>query len=519
MTFTGLLILASGFLLMTLAITPEVSRRMRVRGVSHKWWVLATIGVGNFMTIVLNGSVLVALPEIEDHFNTGLPTVQWVVLGYSLTISVLLLPMGRLGDMAGRKRVYLAGLTIFVAASALAGSSPNVAVLIASKVIQGVGGAMIQGNGMATIVSAFPASERGKALGVNMSVVGTGAIAGPALGGLLINSLGWRSVFFVNVPVGLATIAATALVLREQDSSQAAAGEQRPAFDWLGAALSGGALLVFLLVVSSGHKVGWASPAIAVGAVAAVALLAAFIWWELRVSSPMLDVRLFKRKLLGLGVMSGWLAFLGTSSLRFMMPFYLQRVLEYSPGNVGLIMIPPALCMVVLGPISGRLSDKFGWRFLTMGGQALSAVALFVLAATLTENSSLALIIAMLMLQSAGTGLFHSPNNSSIFSAVEKERYGVVSGLTQLMRNSANVTSVATATVVVVITMGSMGVEPSLGAVSPQVADAFVAGLQRAFFLFGGCLAIGLVVSFLRGERPKETPAPVGGTGSEDSGG
>ena len=182
---------------------------------------------------------------------------------------------------------------------------------------------------------------------------------------------------------------------------------------------------------------------------------------------------------------------------------------EYQPRDVGLIMIPPALCMVALGPISGRLSDRFCWRGLTMGGLALSAIAWFVLGATLSEKSPLALIIPMLMLQSAGTGLFHTPNNSSILSAVERERYGLVSGLTQLTRNSANVISVAMATAVVVATMGQMGFEPSLDAVSPQVANAFVSGLHRTFFILGGLLAIGLVVSFLKGERARETPAPA----------
>lgn len=180
---------------------------------SYKWWVFGTIAIGTFMSVVDHGSVLVALPEIEGHFGTDLPTVQWIVLGYALAISVLLLPMGRLGDMVGRKQVYIGGFAIFVLAAALAGASPNLHLLIGAKVIQGVGSAMIQGNGMATIISVFSGEERGKALGYHLSVVGTGAIAGPALGGLLVSALGWRSVFFVNVPIGLVTIAVSAIIL------------------------------------------------------------------------------------------------------------------------------------------------------------------------------------------------------------------------------------------------------------------------------------------------------------------
>jgi MFS family permease len=219
----------------------------------------------------------------------------------------------------------------------------------------------------------------------------------------------------------------------------------------------------------------------------------------------MLELRLFQRKLVGLGVAAGWLYFLGTSGSRFMMPFYLQQVLEYSPRDVGLIMIPPALCMVIVGPLSGRLSDRYGWRGLTATGLVFSAVASFIMATQLRPDSSVALVIGALMLQGTASGLFHSPNSSSILSAVERSRYGVISALTQLMRNSANVTSVALATTVVVVTMGSLGVEPSLDVVSPEVADAFVTGLHRAFYLMGGLLVLGVVICLVRGDRPRET--------------
>jgi MFS family permease len=170
---------------------------------------------------------------------------------------------------------------------------------------------------------------------------------------------------------------------------------------------------------------------------------------------------------------------------------------------VGLLMIPAAICMIVVGPLSGRLSDRFGWRMLTVGGMAMSAASSFILASSLAAQSPVILIVAMLMFQSTGMGLFNSPNNSSIFSAVERSRYGVVAALTQLVRNSANVVSVALATTVVVTVMGLRGVAPSLDAVSPQVADAFVAGLRLAFLLMGSLTTVGLVIAFIRGERAR----------------
>ena len=409
------------------------------------------------------------------------------------------------------------GLVIFVLAAALAGTSPSLNLLIGAKVLQGVGSAMIQGNGMATIISVFSGEERGKALGFHLSVVGTGAIAGPALGGILVSALGWRSVFFVNVPIGLITIAVSLLVLAggtANRSPRESSSLDRPSFDWGGALLSAFALLALLLVVGNLNRMGWDSPAILIGALTGVSSLGVFIWWELRSAAPMLDLRLFRRKLVALGIAAGWIAFLGTSAARFMMPFYLQRVLEYSPRDIGLLMIPPALCMVIVGPVTGQLSDRFGWRPFTFSGLALSAVAWFVLATRLSETSSVALVIAMLMLQSTGTALFNSPNNSSIMSAVERSSYGVMSSLTQLVRNSANVISVAVATAVIVFTMGSLGVEASLDAVSPEVAGAFVRGLNRVFWMMGGLLVIGMIIVLARGERRREAPEVVRHTDS-----
>ena len=264
------------------------------------------------------------------------------------------------------------------------------------------------------------------------------------------------------------------------------------------------------MVVGNGHRLGWTSPAVLLGAAATVALLAGFVWWELRTASPMLELRLFKRKLVAIGAAAAWMSFMGMSSSRFMMPFYLQRVLEISPRDVGLLLIPPALCMVLLGPVSGRLSDRFGWRALTVSGLALSMGASIAIAANLTESSPVVFIVLMLMAQSCGMALFNSPNQSSLLSAVERNQYGVVSALTQLIRNSANVTSIAVATTVVVVTMGTYGVEPSLDAVSPAVADAFVAGLKWAFLLMGAMLLTGVALAVIRGERrrPEAVPPP-----------
>ena len=483
---------------------------------SYKWWVFWTVATGTFFSVIDHGSVLVALPGIESHFDATLESVQWVVVAYALVISVLLLPMGRLGDVVGRRKIYLTGTAFFVLASLGAALSTSLEMLVVMRVLKGIGAGMVQGCGMGMMIAAFPDSERGKALGTHLSVVGMGAIAGPAMGGFLVAWLGWQSVFFVNVPTGTLVLALAWLLLeRGPESSQYRRGQGASSFDWTGAAVSGVILLVLLLVVGNGNGLGWRSTPVIVGGAAVVVLMAGFIWWELRIRAPMLDLRLFTNRIFGLGVAAAWLSFFGSSAARFMMPFYLQRVLQYSPEQVGLIMIPPAVCMVVIGPFSGRLADRFGWRIPTVCGMALTAAGAFVLAFALQERSPVWLVIATMMMQSAGNGIFNSPNSSSILSVVDRSRYGVVSALTQLVRNSANVVSVAVSTTVVVSTMATYGVEPKLEAVNSEVATAFVAGLRWAFLMLGAALATGAAIAFYRAvsnwaalRKPPVAPEP-----------
>ncbi len=475
---------------------------------SYKWWVFSTIAIGTFISVADHGAVNVALPRIETHFQTTLSTVQWVVVGYALTISILLLPMGRLGDMISRKRIYVAGMGIFVVASGLAASAGSMEMLIGAKVFQGVGSAMIQGTGMAMIISVFPDNERGKALGAHLSMVSAGLIAGTAVGGLLVSSFGWRSIFLFNIVFGLIAMSSSMAILDSRRLAAETPHGIRPRFDWLGAVLSGSFMLLFLLVISNGHRAGWTSAPILAGAVGAMTALALFIWWELRTDSPMLELRLFKRKLVALGVAASWIAFLANSATIFLMAFYLQKVLGYSPREAGLIVIPGAVCLAIAGLVSGRLSDRVGWRMFNVAGLTISAVALFALSRYLTVASPLTLIVPLLMLNSAGGGMFNTPNNNSILSAVERTRYGVVSALTQVTRNSANITSIALATTIVVATMGSMGFEASLDAVDAEgggaVAEAFLTGLKRVYLVFGSLLIVGIVISYLKGDRAKE---------------
>ena len=481
-----------------------------VRGANYKYWAFGAIAIGNLASVVDHGSVAVALPRIVEHFQTDLPSAQWVVIGYALVVSALLLPMGRLADLVGRKKVYISGSLVFVLGATLSGLASNLMMLVLFRILQGIGAAMTQGTGMAIIVSTFPAGERGKAIGLIMTVVGTGAVAGPAVGGLLVSALDWPAVFFLNIPLGLLGVGASLAILEGRRASEERQGEadRGRGFDWLGAGLSTGALVTFLLVVTNGHKAGWTSPVILVAVLGFVALLVGFIWWELRTSGPLLDLRLFRRPTFAFATSASFLVFLGSTSVMFLMPFYLQKVLGYSPRESGLVVIPAALCMTVLGPLSGRLADRYGWRPFTVGGIGLSVAGLLIMS-QLTESSSLVLVVPALILTSSGMGVFYSPNSSSILSTVQGEMYGVISAFIGLIRNTAMVTSIAVATAVVTATMGAKGFEPSLEAVQGGgAARAFVLGLQYSYLAAIGVLIAAMALSVFRFEQAQQAVTP-----------
>ena len=492
-----------------------ISHAASRRRLDRKWKVFATIAIGTFVSVVDQTGVSLALPPIADHFDAAIPTVQWVALGYILTTGSLLMPMGRLSDMVGRKRVYTAGFVVFVLFAGLTGSSTSLLGLILFRVLQGTGAAMIQANGMAILISTFPGNERGKVIGLFMTMVGAGAIAGPVVGGLAVSLFGWRSVFLMAVPFGLFSIAAALLFLEGRTAPSSGQPVRRVGFDWPGAALSSSALAAFLLVMTNAYRVGWGSPLVTGGFAGVAVLFTAFVMWELRSPAPMLALELFKRRLFSLGASASFFSFVAGASVFFLMPFYLQEVLGHSPGRAGLIIAPSAICFALTGPIAGRLSDRFGWRRFEVLGLIAIGGSLLLLS-RLDETSSVLLVVAALVTQGMGMGTFYPPNASAVLSTVDTSGHGVATAFLNMVRNTANVTGVALATTVVTATMGSLGYEPSLDVVAttgggPGVRAAFTQGLQTSFLVLSGFIVIALALSIIKGEQSGERPA-VGGT-------
>ena len=459
---------------------------------NYRWWVYFAVAIGMFLTVMDQSGVNIALPEISEHFDAALPTVQWLSLGYVLATSAAIMPMGRLSDMVGRKRVYVTGTAIFILFAVLGGMSQSLSLLITAKVLQGIASSAIQANGMALITEVFPERDRGKAMGMYMAIIGSGAITGPIVGGLLVGSFGWRSVFFAGVPVGIAGIIATMLVLKGRSAEQASTGS-RVKFDWLGAGLSSGSLVAFLLAMTNAWRLGWGSPQIVGGIALSVVLAAGFILWELRAKDPMLDLGLFKNRVFSLAISARFVSFLGGSSVYFLMPFYLIQGLQLSPSRAALIMVPTSIAMAILGPVSGRLSDKVGTRW-----------------PAVTVSTPEFMIVVAMMISGVGMASFGSPNSSAIMGAHPREKYGIVTAFVNLTRTSANVTGVALATIMVTITMGSLGYEPSLSAITDGGDEgarvAFIEGMARAFMVSTGLMAGATALSLLRGETKAKSP-------------
>jgi EmrB/QacA subfamily drug resistance transporter len=479
--------------------------RSITNGANYKWWVLWALSGGTLL-ITLDNSITVALPTIADHFAAKLTDIQWVVLSNILTISVLLLPMGRLSDMIGRKPVYITGFLIFLVGSLVAAAAQSMEMLIGARVVQGIGSAMVQANLMAMNLSAFPSHERGKALGMGVGIVGVGAIVGPVVNGALVSALGWRAPFLASFSIAAVGVAASAFILDRARFAPEPRTGPRASFDWPGAVFSGVALFLFLLVMSSGVRIGWGSPWIVASAACCAIAFLLFVRRELGTAFPLLDLRLFHQRVVALGLSAAWLTFLGTSTIFFLMPFYLQQVLGFEPRQVGLILVPLALGMMVSAPIAGRLSDRYGPRKLSVVGLLLGSVTLFTFSTPhLGPHTSLFFLTTLMALMFIGHGMFISANNSSVMGAIERERYGVVSALIQLTRNTGNVTGVAVSTLIVVSAMAARGFEPSLDAVTDEagreVAGAFVVGLRRVYLVMGSVYLVAAIFPFIGSKR------------------
>ena len=419
-------------------MTAQAGRSEDPTGDTYKWLVLIVAGTSAFMS-ALDGSIInIIIPQIQAQYQATLGDVSWVSTAYLVTISSLLLSVGRLGDMWGYKWVFGSGFVIFGLGSLLCGLAPTMPTLIGGRLVQGVGAAVLMALSPALITTTFPGRERGRALGMQATLTFTGLTLGPSLGGFIAGHWGWHWVFLINLPVAVlgVTLAFTKLRPTERRGGQT--------FDLAGALLFASGLASLLLALSQAETWGWGDARTRLLLAGGVLLLLLFIWQERRARQPMLPLWMFREPAFTSGIAASFLQFSATFVLTFLLPFYLQQYRGLSPGAAGAVMTAQPIAMVSVAGLAGWLSDRIGTRIPATLGMSTIAVGLWLVASSGAETpvAQVALCLAVIGL---GAGLFSASNNSSIMGAAPRERQGVAAALQAAARNVGQMTGITIA--------------------------------------------------------------------------
>jgi len=457
---------------------------------SKKWVVLSTVGIGIFLTLMDTYIVNVALPTLSRVFDSDFPTVQWVVLGYMLTLTSLMLVFGRLGDMIGKKHLYLAGLLIFILGSLFCALAQGIDWLIAARIVQAIGGAVLFALGMAIITEAFPSHEKGKAMGAAGAIIALGVVAGPVIGGILLAALSWQWIFIINIPIGITGIVAGFRFIPHHKPG----GRQK--FDYPGAMMLFASLLSLLLALTRGQRNGFTDPSILGLFTLSVFLFSAFIAWELRSTRPLVDLRMFENKLFSISLVNGFLTFACLSGTVMLLPFYLENVLHYSTLKMGLLMSIVPIGLGLVSPIAGNLSDRLGTRPLALAGLLLLMLGYFSMTRLDVSTSTIGFVL-LVSLMPVGMGVFQSPNNSAIMGSVPEEHSGIASGFLSLSRSLGQTAGTAVfGAVWAGYVFAYSGKIPEQGATG-ATAEAQVAGLHQTLLVVTALLAAGVLLNIL----------------------
>jgi EmrB/QacA subfamily drug resistance transporter len=416
----------------------------------YQWLVVGTVCIGAFMGQLDASIAQLVLPALERDFHRHLSAISWVAVAYTLTLVVLLPVFGCLADLCGRKTLYTVGFVIFIFGSGLCGIAPDLTSLVGFRVLQAVGAALLQTNSIAIVVTAAGKRYRGRAIGLQAAAQAVGLSAGPALGGLLIDALGWRWVFWINLPFGLfgAVVAWFAL---PQTSGQSG----RTQFDWLGIFILAPAVTALMFAIDQGHTWGVLSPAFLCCLLIPIVLLPLFLWYERRHDAPLLDIVLFRKHAFWAGNLSGLLSYAMLFGIFFLMPFVFERAYHQIALFTGLQLMAVPVGLGLFSVLSGALYDRIGSRPLTSAGMALSLCSFIWLALSLNPSpTNLWSITAALLLFGIGQGLFTPANNSSVMAAAPEADVGQAGGILNVTRSFGSSLGVAAAAALLAWSLG-----------------------------------------------------------------
>lgn len=390
----------------------------------YKWLTIATVGMG-VLASTLDGSILnVAYPVLTEAFNTEPSTVLWVTVAFLLISSSLALPLGTVGDMIGRKRLYIVGFLVFTLGLALVTISQSIGQMIAFRILQGAGQGMMLATSNALVVGAFPDSERGKALGINGALVGLGLASGPVLGGGILELLGWRALFWTRLPVSIVGVLVAMLILRSDSKGK---GGEREQFDYPGTVTLMIGLSALLLFINRAPLDGPSIFVLLLGVVATIGL-GGFVVVEQRAVVPLFDFGLLRQRLFSMAVISSMLQFIAQAAFLFLMPFYLLQGLGMQAWEAGPVLMTLPITRLVISPLSGILSDRFQSRTISTLGLIIMLMG-YLLLLGLDGDSSLVQIVIGLVLAGSGSSMFLPPNNSVVMGSVTRDRLGMASAI------------------------------------------------------------------------------------------
>jgi EmrB/QacA subfamily drug resistance transporter len=467
--------------------------------VPRKWMCFFCVAIGTFIAYLDSSIVNIALPSLSRYFEADLSVIEWIVTSYLLMITGLVVIFGRAADIHGRKKLYIFGFVIFTISSALCGAAPNVWSLVAFRCLQGVGAASLLANGTAIVTEVFPQKERGRALGMMASVLAASAIIGPLLGGFLADNVGWRSIFYVNIPIGIAGVF---LAVKELPTTTTRGTGER--FDIGGAITLLGSLSCFLFLINTLSRSDWQITTVVGLAIGMMALTAAFFTIETRVKQPLLDLSLFRRRAFSAATASSYLSFWAMASVSFLLPFYLDRGLGLNRTRSGYIMAPIPIVLVIFAPLGGYLSDRLGARLISTTGAVINCFGLLCLSTLTTATTPLGVILRMLPF-GIGMGLFQPPNNSAIMGAVPTSRLGIASGMISAIKNLGSMSGVAVTSLCFTVAQAAALKQMQTHGLEETLADqqSFVAAVSAMYLLSAGICSLAVVMSLVRGNKPR----------------
>ena len=444
---------------------------------------LLVTSLGSFLVPFMGSSINIALPSIGSEFAMDAILLSWLVTSYLLSMVMFNVPFGRIADIYGRKKVFTYGISIFTASSLLLAISTSATMLIAFRILQGIGSAMVFGTAIAILTSTFPLSERGRVFGINVTAVFSGLSLGPFLGGLLTQHFGWRSIFLASVPVGLIIIVFTLWKLKGEWAEAEGAK-----FDFTGSVMYILTIAAVMYGLSSLPAI-WAVGLILVG----ISGLWAFTKWEMRVESPIFDINLFRNnKAFTLSILTELIQSSATFAVIFLLSLYLQYVEGLGPQNAGLVLVSAPIIQAIFSPVAGRLSDKIEPRIVVSIGMALTVVSLSLFA-FLSPQTTLEFMIGNLILFGFGYAFFASPNTNAVMTSVEKSFYGVASASQATMRQIGMVLSMAIATVLLSMYMGRVQI-------TPEFYPIFLKSIKTTFIISAAICFAGIFASLARGK-------------------